>query len=70
MPQYCINKNAQSTGEREVHNLDAFCRYLPDPENRLFLGKFDNCHQAISEATKRYKDVDGCYYCAPDGHSK
>jgi hypothetical protein len=38
MQRFYVNKNAQPTGEHEVHNLDANCQHLPDPINRLDLG--------------------------------
>ncbi len=35
MPRYCVNRQAQPTGEHEVHNLDVGCEHLPDYSNRL-----------------------------------
>ena len=63
MPNYCVNKNAQPTGEHEVHNLDANCNHLPDPVNRLSLGWHADCHSAVRKAKETYSDVDGCAYC-------
>lgn len=65
---YYINKNAQPTGEREIHKER--CVYLPDIINRQYLGMFDNCKEALQEAKKFYSNVDGCYYCAPACHKK
>lgn len=70
MPRFCVNKNAQSTGEHEVHNLDAGCTRLPDPKNQHYLGIFTSCSGAIAEARKIYRDVDGCWYCAKECHTK
>ena len=70
MPKFCVNKNAQPTGEHEVHNLDAGCNYLPLPQNRIDLGYFPDCHGAIREAKKYYSNVDGCFYCAPACHTR
>ncbi len=70
MPNFCVNTNAQPTGEHEVHNLDAGCGHLPEPRNRRQLGSFPNCRGAILEAKKHYSNVDGCKYCAPDCHKK
>ncbi len=70
MPNFCVNKNAQSTGEHEVHNLDANCSYLPDVVNRFQLGSFATCRGAVTEAEKTYSEVDGCAYCASDCHTK
>lgn len=66
--KYYVNKNAQSTGEHEVHKEG--CSYLPASENRLFLGCFDNCKDAVAEARKTYKVIDGCYYCCNSCHTR
>ena len=58
---YYVNKNPQSTGEHEVHNDT--CEHLPEKENRMFLGVYDNCKDAVNEAKKYYSNVDGCFYC-------
>jgi hypothetical protein len=65
---YYVNKNAQPTGEHEVHNSS--CSYLPDVDNRIYLGNFSNCKDAVREAKKYYTNVDGCYYCSRDCHTK
>ena len=43
MAKYCVNKNAQSNGDHEVHNLDVRCSYLPDPASQQDLGEHANC---------------------------
>ena len=68
MASYYVNKNAQPTGEHEVHQEG--CSYLPDVNNRQYLGYFSNCKDAIREAKKVYTNVDGCYYCANECHTK
>jgi len=72
MPRFCINKNAQPTGEHEVHNLDAGCNHLPNTENQIVLGTFMTCHDAIRKAKDDYPDakIDGCAYCCPDCHTR
>lgn len=65
---YYINKNAQPNGDHEVHRLG--CAYIPDKENRIYLGNFCSCHKAISEARKHYPRVNGCYYCMAECHSE
>lgn len=47
---YYVNKNAQATGEHEVHASG--CKYLPSEENRIYLGFFTNSRDAIREAKK------------------
>lgn len=68
MANYYVNKNAQPTGEHEVHQSN--CSHLPDEENKLFLGSFDNCHAAIRKAKEHYTNVDGCYYCSNECHTR
>ena len=45
MKLYYVNKNAQDTGEHEVHASG--CSYMPNEENRLYLGSFDNLTPSI-----------------------
>ena len=66
--KYYVNKNAQPTGEHEVHT--STCSYLPNLENREYLGEFDSCIDAVKEARRRYNNVDGCAYCCPICHTK
>jgi len=61
MSLYYVNKNAQDSGEHEVHKES--CEYLPTEDNLLFLGDFPTCAEALREARKHYPNVDGCYYC-------
>jgi hypothetical protein len=68
MDYYYVNKNAQSTGEHEVHKSS--CNYLPDPNNRIGLGYFSNCADAVKKAREYYTNVDGCYYCCPSCNTK
>lgn len=68
MASYCVNKNAQDTGEHEVHTYN--CEYLPDPVNRLHLGDFNTCQEAIIKAKEHYDNVDGCYYCSRECHTR
>lgn len=67
MKQYYVNKNAQSNGDHEVHNVD--CKYLPSIENRIYLGVFSNCKPAVVEAKKTYTKSNGCKTCCPDCHT-
>jgi len=67
MPQYYVNKNAQSNGDHEVHQSG--CSYMPDPQNKLYLGVFSNCHEAVREAKKHYARSNGCYFCSYECHT-
>ena len=70
MKNYFLNKNAQSNGDHEVHTED--CSYIPDPGNRIFLGTFESCHEAVKEAMRKYPQytrINGCYYCSITCHT-
>ncbi len=67
MAVYYVNKNAQANGDHEVHKSD--CEWLPDPENRLRLGVFTNCWEAVAEAKKHYAQSNGCFYCSKECHT-
>ncbi len=68
MAAYYVNKNAQTNGDHEVHKTG--CSYMPDAGNRLYLGDFNNCHDAVREAKKHYAQSNGCYYCSPECHTQ
>jgi hypothetical protein len=66
---YYVNKRAQNNGDNEVHKDG--CSYLPAPENRSYLGEFEDCHAAVKEARKTYpKTANGCAYCCPACHTR
>ena len=65
--RFYVNKKAQDNGDHEVHR--ATCTWLPDAENRLYLGDFATAQAALCEARKYYNDVDGCYYCCNEIHT-
>ena len=67
MARYYVNKNAQSNGDHEVHK--AGCSYMPAEQNRLYLGDFANCQEAVREAKKTYPQSNGCYYCSYACHT-
>lgn len=69
MAQYCVNRNAQPTGEHEVHNL-ATCTVLPNPSNRMALGEHATCHTAVATAKLTYPTADGCAVCSPACHTR
>lgn len=76
MSKYILNKNKQDSlsGENyEVHN-EATCTHLPLYENRISLGNFDNCRDALAKAKSEYPkskdDIDGCYWCCNACHKE
>lgn len=66
MATYCVNMNAQSNGDHEVHNTSAGCAHLPEPVNRLDLGNHPNCQSAVAAAQQYYPQSNGCAYCVPE----
>ncbi|MDR6338722.1 hypothetical protein HNQ91_001773 [Filimonas zeae] len=66
--KYYVSTNAQPTGEHEVHNES--CPFLPKPENRVYLGDFSTCQDAVAKASSYYSNVDGCKVCSPSCHTK
>lgn len=71
MPRYVINKNAQSNGDHEVHQVNSGCSHMPLAQNQIDLGTHLSCARAVSEAKRRYPNVriNGCYYCCNDCHT-
>lgn len=67
MARYYVNKNGQANGDHEVHVLT--CAFVPNPENRIYLGDFSSCGPAVREARKHYAKSNGCYYCSRSCHT-
>ena len=67
MSSYYVNKNEQSNGDHEVHKEG--CSYMPESQNRIYLGEFSTCSAAVSAARKHYTNVNGCYYCSYACHT-
>ena len=70
MPNYCVNRDVQPTGEHEVHDLASNQGCLPDEGNRFPLGYFASCSGAVAAASRRYDNVDGCRWCVPACHAR
>lgn len=68
MARYYVNKNAQANGDHEVHTPG--CSFMPDVNNRIYLGEFKSCHGAVKEAKKHYPQSNGCYYCSNECHTQ
>ncbi len=68
MAYHYVNKNAQPNGDHEVHKTG--CNWMPQPENRIFLGDFSTCSPAVTAAKIHYNQVNGCYYCSPACHTQ
>lgn len=69
MAHYIANKEAQPSGEHEVHNEDT-CNNLPDTKNRQSIGYYTSCKDAIAAAREKWTNTfDGCKHCCPDCHT-
>lgn len=68
MSVYYVNKNAQVTGEHEVHKSG--CYWMPEPQNRKYLGEYTSCHGAVKKSKEYYNNVDGCKHCSPACHTR
>lgn len=67
MASYYVNKNAQSNGDHEVHKDP--CSYMPEKENRIYLGEYESCAPAVKKAKEHYPQSNGCYYCSRACHT-
>jgi hypothetical protein len=65
--RYYVNTNAQSNGDHEVHT--ASCSWLPEEDNRIYLGDYASCEPAVREAKKHHSQCNGCYYCCRPCHT-
>lgn len=68
MALYYVNSNAQTNGDHEVHEKG--CSFMPDVDNRLYLGDFSSCGPAVTAAKKSYTQVNGCFYCSRPCHTQ
>ncbi len=68
MERYYVNTNKQSNGDHEVHKES--CTYLPGSFNRVYLGTFAKCSDAVEEARKKYEKVNGCFFCCFACHTR
>jgi hypothetical protein len=68
MNHYYLNKSPQANGDHEVHKEN--CKFLPLEHNRIYLGTFSTCSEAVQEAKKTYLLSDGCKFCIPECHTR
>lgn len=65
--RYYVNKNAQTNGDHEVHELT--CSFVPGESSRIYLGDFNSCGPAVTAARKHFRQVNGCFYCSRSCHT-
>lgn len=65
---YYYNKNIDKNGNHEVHKEE--CSYLPELQNRVYIGYTNSCSSAIQRAKNETgkTNFDGCYYCSYECH--
>ncbi len=68
MKKYYVNNNAQSNGDHEVHHEE--CSFLPTAQNRTYLDVYWDCKDAVKEAKKLHTQVNGCFYCSNECHTR
>ena len=66
--RYYVNNNAQSTGEHEVHSENCF--WLSLVTDKIYLGNFSSCAEALRAARVFYSNVDGCIHCCRECHRR
>jgi hypothetical protein len=64
---YYVNTNSQANGDHEVHTHS--CSWLPQEKHRRYLGDFQSCRTAVTEARRHYTRTNGCYHCSPACHT-
>lgn len=66
MAIYYVCRKEQVKGEHVVHKNR--CKHMPDEHNRIMLGDFYTCFDAIRVAKGIYANLNGCSYCCPECH--
>ena len=66
MDKYYVNNNPQQTGEHEVHKEG--CDHFPS--DHKYLGEYSKCQAAVEKAQSFYTNVDGCYWCCRECHTR
>lgn len=68
MARYCMNRNAQSNGDHEVHKEG--CQFAPASHNQQDLGEHATCRTAVALARQYNPKADGCKHCSPECHTR
>lgn len=66
---FYINHNEQTNEDHEVHHSE--CSWLPDIDNRTYLGYFTSSFEAVNIAKREFPSwkINGCYFCCPESHT-
>lgn len=68
MKTYYVHTRKDAEGDYEVHAYG--CDKMPESENRVYLGLFSNCENAVVEAKKYRNPVNGCIHCCTTCHTR
>lgn len=68
MPDFVMNRNSQSNGQHEVHNLTEGCVHMPKLPNQVKLGNYETSKLAIAKAQSDWPiyKVSACQYCCQE----
>jgi hypothetical protein len=64
MESYYVRIKQQSFGYNSVHKEDCF--FLPNIEDRKYLGEFNSCKKAVRLAKSYFPEVTGCIFCCEE----
>ncbi|WP_200978923.1 hypothetical protein [Echinicola sp. 20G] len=64
--RFYVNSMAYSDGYHEVHHEK--CQLLPNANQQLFLGYFENFNEAIGKSKRIYPLSMGCQFCCKKKH--
>lgn len=67
MQHYYVAKQETSNGEHEVHVPR--CVHLPDADDRVYLGTFSNCGDALRQAQAHFEKSTGCRWCCGESRA-
>lgn len=61
--EYYLNKMPRRDGKHELHL--SICLFAPNELNRIELGEFHDCDEAIEYARNIEPNIVGCLFCSP-----
>ena len=70
MINYYLSKVIRKHDEKFPIHRES-CKLIPGPNDRIYLGNFHNCQEALDYATRHYNmQIDGCLECSVECHKK
>ncbi|HJV50869.1 MAG TPA: hypothetical protein VJ652_05405 [Noviherbaspirillum sp.] len=64
MQHYYVEKQEKANGAHEIHVPR--CTYLPEADDRIYLGTFTNCADALRAAQTHYDKAASCRWCCKE----